>query len=214
MRQSQSQPQPQSKSVTVTATVTVMVTITVTVTATTSHSHSQSESVTVLLTAVIIIIPILKSRIQIVKKKKKGRNVRGHSGSLSSVITLIWLTVTPPRVEALIYTKSSPALSFFHWITQLFVTCNKIFFWQIKDKSQLWRWLEDVWIPASFAGKWYNGQEETSTEYIGNKMSILVGMPRLRQLRVLKGAGVGNLLFTAYPTSNTMLCGEMMWSMI
>ena len=35
-----------------------------------------------------------------------------------------------------------------------------------------------------FAGKWYNGQEENQTMYIGNKHSVLVGMARARQLRV------------------------------
>ena len=42
-------------------------------------------------------------------------------------------------------------------------------------------------MSAIFAGDWYNGQEEEVTEYIGNKRSILVGMPRLRQLRIMKG---------------------------
>ena len=58
---------------------------------------------------------------------------------------------------------------------------------QVKNVSHLWTWLEDVFIPVVYAGKWYNGQRETTTEYTGNKRSILVGMPRLRQLRVMKG---------------------------
>ena len=41
-------------------------------------------------------------------------------------------------------------------------------------------------IEAIFTDDWYNGQEEKISEYIGNKRSILVGMPRLRQLRVMK----------------------------
>ena len=39
-------------------------------------------------------------------------------------------------------------------------------------------------MPAAFVDDWYNGREERVSEYIGNKRSILVGMPRLRQLRV------------------------------
>ncbi|KAL9954010.1 hypothetical protein ACROYT_G041497 [Oculina patagonica] len=57
---------------------------------------------------------------------------------------------------------------------------------KIRNTVQLWKWLDDVFVPAVYAGEWYNGQKETKTEYIGNKRSILVGMPRLRQLRVLK----------------------------
>ena len=33
---------------------------------------------------------------------------------------------------------------------------------------------------------WYNGLEEKNDVYIGNKMSIMVGMPWLRQLRIKK----------------------------
>ena len=58
---------------------------------------------------------------------------------------------------------------------------------QVKNTSQLWTWLEDVFIPVVYAGKWYNGQRETTAEYTGNKRSTLVGMPRLRQLRVIRG---------------------------
>ena len=39
-------------------------------------------------------------------------------------------------------------------------------------------------IPGVFSGKWYNGQKENQAIYIGNKHSLLVGMARLRQLRV------------------------------
>lgn len=47
--------------------------------------------------------------------------------------------------------------------------------------------MKTSFIPAIFTGDWYNDQEEEIEEYIGNKRSILVGMPRLRQLRVVKG---------------------------
>ena len=38
-----------------------------------------------------------------------------------------------------------------------------------------------------YAGKWYNDERVKEQEYIGDKMSILLGVPRLRQLRVQKG---------------------------
>ena len=47
-----------------------------------------------------------------------------------------------------------------------------------------WSWLQRVFIPGVFSGKWYNGQKENQAIYIGNKHSLLVGMARLRQLRV------------------------------
>lgn len=46
--------------------------------------------------------------------------------------------------------------------------------------------MSEVFIEAIFSSNWYNGQEEKVSEYIGNKRSILVGMPRLRQLRIMK----------------------------
>ena len=44
--------------------------------------------------------------------------------------------------------------------------------------------MTDVFLPGAFAGTWYNNQRENQTIYIGNKRSVLVGMPRARQLRV------------------------------
>ena len=55
---------------------------------------------------------------------------------------------------------------------------------QITDATQFWEWIENIFLPAAFVDDWYNGHEERVSEYIGNKRSILVGMPRLRQLRV------------------------------
>ena len=48
-------------------------------------------------------------------------------------------------------------------------------------------WTEKFFVPSMYAGYWYNGLKETTEVYIGNKKSILVGMPRMRQLRVKKG---------------------------
>ena len=62
-----------------------------------------------------------------------------------------------------------------------------VFFLQIRNVTQFWRWLNNTFVLRIFAGDWYNGQEEEFTEYIGNKRSLLVGMPRLRQLRIMKG---------------------------
>ncbi|XP_078376213.1 polycystin family receptor for egg jelly-like [Oculina patagonica] len=55
---------------------------------------------------------------------------------------------------------------------------------KVLNSTKYWSWLNDVFVPGVFAGRWYNGQEENQTVYIGNKCSVLVGMARARQLRV------------------------------
>ena len=52
--------------------------------------------------------------------------------------------------------------------------------------TQFWGWLKNIFVPAIFTAESYEHQKETEAEYIGNKRSILIGMPRLRQLRVMK----------------------------
>ena len=42
-------------------------------------------------------------------------------------------------------------------------------------------------MPAILTAESYDDQGEKVSEYIGNKRSILIGMHRLRQLRVKKG---------------------------
>lgn len=41
-------------------------------------------------------------------------------------------------------------------------------------------------LPNIYAGVWYNGEKEEEEVYIENKKSILLGMPRMRQVRVKK----------------------------
>ena len=53
--------------------------------------------------------------------------------------------------------------------------------------SQFFQWMGETFVPGVYAGSWYNGDDERLQEYIGNKRSLLVGMPRLRQLRVKEG---------------------------
>ena len=53
------------------------------------------------------------------------------------------------------------------------------------DNKRYWNWLHDVFTPGVFSGRWYNGQEDSQTMNIGNKHSLLVGMPRIRQLKVI-----------------------------
>ena len=58
---------------------------------------------------------------------------------------------------------------------------------QAKDPRIFWTWLNRQFVNGIYAGKWYNDEKVKEQEYIGDKMSILLGVPRLRQLRVQKG---------------------------
>ena len=55
---------------------------------------------------------------------------------------------------------------------------------KVTNNIELWNWMRGTFLPFVYAGVWYNGMKENQTVYIGNKRSLLVGMPRARQLRV------------------------------
>ena len=62
--------------------------------------------------------------------------------------------------------------------------------------------MNEVFVGAIFSSNWYNGQVEKVSEYTGNKRSILVGMPRLRQHRIMKSKIKSfRLLFYVYQVS-------------
>ena len=50
-------------------------------------------------------------------------------------------------------------------------------------------WVYSTFIPHVYVGKWYNGMNAGKIEdgLIDDRSSFLVGMPRLRQLRVRPG---------------------------
>lgn len=60
------------------------------------------------------------------------------------------------------------------------------FSFQVTNYRSLWIWLRQKLMPTMYNRPWYNGFEEKNEMYIGNKMSILIGMPWMRQLRVKK----------------------------
>ena len=66
----------------------------------------------------------------------------------------------------------------------LFIWPNDLVLIQVTNNTMYWSWLQRVFIPGVFSGRWYNGQRDEQTIYIGNKHSLLVGMARVRQLRV------------------------------
>lgn len=61
---------------------------------------------------------------------------------------------------------------------------NGMFDFQVFNNTLYWSWLREVFVPGVYAGAWYNGLQEDQSIYIGDKCSVLVGMPRVRQLRV------------------------------
>ena len=56
-----------------------------------------------------------------------------------------------------------------------------------EDPRYFWKWLDVEFVEGVYVSDWYNNDKIKQQEYIGNKMSVLLGMPRLRQLRIQKG---------------------------
>ena len=57
---------------------------------------------------------------------------------------------------------------------------------QVVNTASLWKWVDDVLIPGLYDVTWYNNQPfEYKEGFISNKLTFLMGMPRMRQLRVL-----------------------------
>ena len=57
---------------------------------------------------------------------------------------------------------------------------------QISNHFNTWDWIRDVLVPGLFEdGKYFT--LNSSSPYIGDGDAVLVGMPRLRQLRVKEG---------------------------
>ena len=63
-------------------------------------------------------------------------------------------------------------------------SCSVQFAFQVLNNTLYWGWLRNVFVPGVYAGAWYNGLDEKRSIYIGDKCSVLVGMPTVRQLRV------------------------------
>ena len=65
-------------------------------------------------------------------------------------------------------------------------------FFQISSHETMWDWIRDLLIPGIYEDR-KDVVLSNSTPYIGDGEAVLVGMPRLRQLRVKEGA-TSNLL--------------------
>ena len=47
-------------------------------------------------------------------------------------------------------------------------------------------WMRLVFLQNIYNQPWYNGRNEKDGVYVENKMSVLIGMPWMRQLRIKK----------------------------
>ena len=57
---------------------------------------------------------------------------------------------------------------------------------QISDVDSLWMWSRETLIPGLYSTEWYNGKK-IQEGWIANNEGYLVGVPRMRLLRVEKG---------------------------
>ena len=81
---------------------------------------------------------------------------------------------------------------------KLFYTCPITgLFFQISSHKTMWDWIRDVLIPGIYEDR-KDVAMSNSTPYIGDGDAVLVGIPRLRQLRVKKGAATDLLKAIEY----------------
>ena len=63
----------------------------------------------------------------------------------------------------------------------------------------LWTWLINIYAPAMYTSHWYNGDKDSNEMYISDKSSVLIGMPRIRQLRIVRGKRGVKYYFSTAP---------------
>lgn len=68
---------------------------------------------------------------------------------------------------------------------------------EVTEPNELWGWLRQDFLPNIYNRAWYNGLKEEADLYIENKMSIMIGMPSMRQLRIKKSKPQ-NIIFFRY----------------
>ena len=65
------------------------------------------------------------------------------------------------------------------------VSTAALLLFQVTGRYKLWGWMRQEFLPNIYSHPWYNGRQEKDV-YVENKVSLLVGMPWMRQLRVKK----------------------------
>ena len=72
-------------------------------------------------------------------------------------------------------------------------------FFKVTGPKELWGWLKQEFLPNIYSQAWYNGLEEKTDGYTANKMSIIIGMPWMRQLRIKKSKPLENYFSRCNP---------------
>ena len=63
-----------------------------------------------------------------------------------------------------------------------------LLYFQVKDTPTFWNWAKTELIPGLYNTHWYNGQKfEYEEGFVSSREAFMVGMPRLRQLRIKPG---------------------------
>lgn len=63
-----------------------------------------------------------------------------------------------------------------------------------RNISSFWNWMRGRLLPALYDTRWYNGWIfEYDEGFLGNRELFMVGMPRLRQIRVKTGKLLGRM---------------------
>jgi len=62
-----------------------------------------------------------------------------------------------------------------------------ILLFQVSNHGYMYSWVRDTLVPGVFSGPWYNDELLKYSGFIDNHESLLVSIPRLRQVRVKKG---------------------------
>ena len=59
---------------------------------------------------------------------------------------------------------------------------------QVDSRAAFWEWIKEEFLPGVYKTSWYNDQTFIGPEgYISTREAFLVGMPKLRQVRVKEG---------------------------
>ena len=57
---------------------------------------------------------------------------------------------------------------------------------KVTNVNDFWEWMNQTLVPGLYSGEWYNGKRG-QRGFLDDKMSYVVGVARIRQLRVKSG---------------------------
>lgn len=68
------------------------------------------------------------------------------------------------------------------------VGVNYVIFQRVNSTPTFWNWTKEKLVPGVYFSEWYNGKKvELQEGFISSGYPFLVGMPRLRQIRIKAG---------------------------